>query len=54
MRYGFVIPNNVGIDNIKDLIGLGVRAEELGYDSLWVNHHVLHVGYVKDRLGTRP
>jgi len=54
MRYGFVIPNNVGIDNIKDLIGLGVRAEELGYDSVWVNHHVLHVGYVKDRLGTRP
>ena len=54
MRFGFVIPNNVGIDNIDDLINLGIRAEELGYDSLWVNHHVLHVGYVKDRLGTKP
>ena len=54
MRFGFVIPNNVGIDNIDDLINLGIRAEELGYDSLWVNHHVLHVGYVKERLGTKP
>ena len=54
MRYGFVIPNNVGIDNIEDLIDLGIKAEELGYDSVWVNHHVLHVGYVKDRLGTSP
>lgn len=54
MRYGFVIPNNVGIDNTEDLIHLGIRAEELGYNSIWVNHHVLHVGYVKDRLGTRP
>ena len=23
-------------------------------DSVWVNHHILHVGYVKDRLETRP
>ena len=54
MRYGFVIPNNVGVENINALIDLAVRAEELGFDSVWVNHHVLHVGYVKDRLGTRP
>ena len=54
MRYGFVIPNNVGIENINELIGLGVRAEQLGYDSVWVNHHVLHVGYVKERLGVKP
>lgn len=54
MRYGFVIPNNVGVDDVNDLVDLAVRAEELGFDSVWVNHHVLHVGYVKDRLGTRP
>ena len=54
MRYGFVIPNNVGIEKIEELIGLGIQAEQLGYDSVWVNHHVLHVGYVKDRLGARP
>ena len=54
IRYGFVIPNNVGVEDINDLIELGTRAEELGYDSIWVNHHVLHVGYVKERLGTKP
>ncbi|MYE52296.1 MAG: LLM class F420-dependent oxidoreductase, partial [Gammaproteobacteria bacterium] len=32
----------------------GVRAEALGFDSLWVNHHVLNVGYVRDRLGELP
>ena len=26
----------------------------LGFDSVWVNHHVLNVGYVRDRLGERP
>ena len=54
MRYGFVIPNNVGIKDAHDLIRLGVHAEKLGFDSVWVNHHILHVGYVKDRLGTDP
>ncbi|MBX2881262.1 MAG: LLM class F420-dependent oxidoreductase [Granulosicoccus sp.] len=54
MRYGFVIPNNVGIQDGHELIRLGVHAERLGFDSLWVNHHILHVGYVKERLGTRP
>ncbi|MEM7097628.1 MAG: LLM class F420-dependent oxidoreductase [Pseudomonadota bacterium] len=54
MRFGFVIPNNVGIHDPQDLIQLGVRAEALGFDSLWVNHHILHVGYVKERLGTDP
>ena len=54
MRYGFVIPNNVGIQDPHDLIRLGVQAEKLGFDSVWVNHHVLHVGYVQERLGTDP
>ena len=54
MRFGYVIPNNVGIQDPHDLVRLGVLAEELGFDSLWVNHHILHVGYVKDRLGHDP
>lgn len=54
MRYGFVAPNNLGIEDVNDVVRLGVLAEELGFDSVWVNHHVLHVGYVKDRLETRP
>ena len=31
-----------------------MRAEELGYDSVWVNHHILNVGYIYDRLENRP
>ena len=54
MRYGFVLPNNLGIDDPQQIIDLGVRAEALGFDSVWVNHHVLNLGYVKERLGTRP
>jgi probable F420-dependent oxidoreductase len=54
MRYGFVVPNNFGVADPHQVAGLGVRAEELGFDSVWVNHHVLNVGYVRDRLGDRP
>ena len=54
MRYGFVIPNNLGIADVDALVELGRRAEALGFDSIWVNHHILHVGYVKERLGTAP
>ena len=54
MRFGFVVPNNLGVENPHEVVELGVYAEELGFDSIWVNHHVLHVGYVKDRLGQRP
>ncbi len=54
MRFGFVVPNNLGIEDPQDLIRLGVLAEELGFDSVWVNHHILHVGYVRERLGTKP
>ena len=54
MRYGFVVPNNFGVADPHEVAGLGVRAEALGFDSVWVNHHVLNVGYVRDRLGDRP
>lgn len=54
MRYGFVVPNNFGIDRVHDVVRLGVRAETLGYHSVWVNHHVLNLGYVRDRLEDAP
>jgi probable F420-dependent oxidoreductase len=31
---------------------LAVLAESLGADSLWVSHHVIHTGFVAERLGT--
>ncbi len=54
MRYGFVVPNNFGVADPRELGALGVLAEELGFDSVWVNHHVLNLGYVADRLGHGP
>jgi probable F420-dependent oxidoreductase len=54
MRYGFVVPNNFGVIDPHELVRLGVRAEQLGFDSVWVNHHILNVGYVHDRLGDAP
>ena len=38
----------------RRVVQFGVRAEELGYDSVWVNHHILNVGYIYDRLEDRP
>ncbi|MDX1382255.1 MAG: LLM class F420-dependent oxidoreductase [Thermoanaerobaculia bacterium] len=54
MRYGFVVPNNFGVEDPHEVARLGERAEALGFDSVWVNHHVLNAGYVRDRLGDRP
>ena len=54
MKFGYVTPQNWGIENPQDVVDLAVRAEKLGYDSVWVNHHILNVGYIYDRLQDRP
>ena len=54
MHFGFVLPNNWGIDDVGSVVGLARRAEDAGFDSVWVNHHLLNVGYVGERLGERP
>ena len=54
MKFGYVTPQNWGIEDPQDVVDLAVRAEELGYDSVWVNHHILNVGYIYDRLQDRP
>lgn len=54
MDFGFVLPNNVGVEDPYEVISVGVHAEAAGFDSLWVNHHVINAGYVRERLGTRP
>ena len=54
MKFGYVTPQNWGVPNPQDVIRLALDAERLGYDSVWVNHHVLNVGYIYDRLEGRP
>lgn len=54
MKYGFVLPNNWGLMNPAKIIELAVAAEDNGLDSVWVNHHIINVGYIADRLDDRP
>ena len=54
MRFGFIVPHNYGLKRPEDVTRVAVRAEELRFDSVWVNHHVLHAGYILDRLGDKP
>ena len=54
MEFGFIIPHNFGLDSPEDVVDVAVAAETGGFDSVWVNHHVLHAGYVLDRLDDKP
>jgi probable F420-dependent oxidoreductase len=54
VRVGFSLLNNWGIEDVQALVGLAVRAEELGLDSVWTHDHVFNVGHVFDRIGGRP
>lgn len=54
MKFGISIPNNQGIDSVRELVAIAVEAEQLGYDSGWVSEHLFHASYVAARLGDRP
>ncbi|MEM7325802.1 MAG: TIGR03619 family F420-dependent LLM class oxidoreductase [Actinomycetota bacterium] len=53
MKLGFVLPNNWGLADPAPIVDLAVAAEDLGFDSVWVNHHVINIGYIAERLGDR-
>src|SRR5688572_24603739 len=54
MRIGFSLHNNQGIEDVHALVELAVRAESLGFESVWAHDHVFNVGHVLDRIGGRP
>ncbi len=54
VRLGLSLLNNWGIEDVQALVGLASRAEELGFDSVWVHDHVFNVGHVFDRIGGKP
>src|SRR5436190_966707 len=54
MRIWFSLLNNWGIADVHALVALAVRAEELGFDSVWTHDHVFNVGHVLERIGGRP
>ena len=54
MKIGFSLANNFGIEDVQAVVQLAVRAEELGFDSVWVHDHVFNVDRIYDRIGGRP
>lgn len=54
MNIGFSLSNNQGLTDVQDVVRTAVRAEELGYDSVWASDHVFNVSYVYERIGQRP
>ena len=36
------------------MIDAAVRAEGLGFDSVWASHHVMHPPHIRARIGDRP
>jgi probable F420-dependent oxidoreductase len=54
MRIGFSLLNNQGIEDVQTLVDLAARADDLGFDSVWVHDHVFNVGHVLERIGRGP
>src|SRR5215813_5884414 len=54
MKFGFSLSNNQGIDDVQAIVRLAIRAEELGFDSVWASDHVFNVSYVFERIGDKP
>ena len=54
MKIGICIPNHYGVEDVQSVFQMATRAEELGFDSIWVSEHIFNVSYVFDRLGDRP
>jgi probable F420-dependent oxidoreductase len=54
MKLGFSLGNNQGVEDVQGIVRLAVRAEELGFESVWASDHVFNVGYVFERIGDRP
>ena len=54
MQFGVTVPNNWGIEDVREALEFGPMAEELGYDSVWVMDHLFNNGYIRERLDDKP
>jgi probable F420-dependent oxidoreductase len=54
MKIGITVPNNWGVEDVHEVVALGQRAEQLGFDSIWTMDHLLNIGFVRDRLDNKP
>lgn len=54
MKYGYALPNNQGVADVREIVSLAAHAEQHGYHSVWVSEHLFHAEYVAKRLGNAP
>jgi len=54
MKIGITVPNNWGVEDVREVVALGQRAEQLGFDSIWTMDHLFNIGFVRDRLDDKP
>lgn len=54
MRFGLSLPNNQGVEHVRELIAIAQAAEEAGFASVWTSEHLFHTSYVAERIGDRP
>ena len=54
MHIGISLLNNWGIEDVHAVVQLAIRAEALGFASVWVHDHVFNVAHVFRRIGHRP
>jgi probable F420-dependent oxidoreductase len=54
MQIGISLYNNWGIEDVQALVQLAIRAEALGFTSVWVHDHVFNAGHVFRRIGNKP
>ncbi len=54
MKIDYSLSNNQGIEDVRSVVELAVRAEQLGFDAVWASEHVFNVSYVYDRIGDKP
>ena len=54
MKVGIALPNNWGVMDPLDIVDVAVRAEELGFASVWASEHVINTAYIQSRIGKRP
>ena len=54
MKIGVTIPNNWGIEDVRQVLAFGPLAEQLGFDSVWVMDHLFNNGYIGERLNDKP
>jgi len=54
MKFGVTIPNNWGVEDVRQVLAMGPLAEDLGYDSIWVMDHLFNTGYIRERLDDKP